>query len=334
MSHVSLALKKLAERILAKGSDLPLAMLLELAVPVARLRDLARRQGLSPKGGFRIERAPAHVLAPLLAEQRAPEQLDEVLALLVPAPVARPAAEASTAIPAEQAALFALREAESNRLRAEVERLREAAARTREREGDLTRRLELAERDRVVLQGRLQQLQQSPAPKQSPRDDASLRRHLRELEDEREGFLAADEALRRQLAHNQTLLRDLMQTVAELEALVPKGRRRRQKAAAEPEPVPAAVRVPYFAPSFYKSLVGKDRRAVERAVHAVLLFCTEGYAYPGLEVKQMGGQDTWSLRASRGLRVYFRPRSDGDVEVLELADREEQHTTLRRLKER
>ena len=35
-----------------------------------------------------------------------------------------------------------------------------------------------------------------------------------------------------------------------------------------------------------------------------------------------------------GLRVYFRQRPDGDVEILEVADREEQHTTLRRLKER
>jgi hypothetical protein len=66
----------------------------------------------------------------------------------------------------------------------------------------------------------------------------------------------------------------------------------------------------------------------------VLLFCTEGHAYPGLDVKQLGGQDTWSLRASLGLRVYFRQRDDGDVEFVEVADREEQNTTLRRLKER
>jgi hypothetical protein len=51
-------------------------------------------------------------------------------------------------------------------------------------------------------------------------------------------------------------------------------------------------------------------------------------------VKQLGGQDTWSFRASLGLRVYFRPVGDGDIELLELADREEQHTTLRRLKEK
>ncbi|MCK5945323.1 MAG: hypothetical protein KAI24_25260, partial [Planctomycetes bacterium] len=87
-------------------------------------------------------------------------------------------------------------------------------------------------------------------------------------------------------------------------------------------------------PSFYKSLEGKERRSVERALHAILLFCTEGHGYPGLEVKPMGGQDTWSLRASLGLRVYFRPRPDGDIDVLELGDREDQNTTLRRLKER
>ncbi len=66
----------------------------------------------------------------------------------------------------------------------------------------------------------------------------------------------------------------------------------------------------------------------------MLVFCTEGHAYPGLEVKQLGGQDTWSLRASLGLRVYFRPLADGEIELLELGDREDQHTTLRRLKER
>lgn len=333
MSTPTPALRKLSERVLAKGADVPLALLLELAVPVATLRRLAQRHGLSPKGGFRIERAPAHVLAPLLAEQRDATRLEEVLALLLPAPPRSPSA-AESAPASDVQALLALREAELQRLREEVERLREGAARSREREGDLARRLELAERDRSVLQGRVQRLERTPAAGRAPRDDRELLRRLHELEDEREGILAADAALRRQLAYDQTRLRELQKLAAELEALVPKNRRQRKQAALEAEPPPAEFRLPYFAPSFYKSLVGKDRRAVEQAVHAVLLFCTEGYRYPGLEVKQMGGQDTWSLRASRGLRVYFRPRRDGDVEILELADREEQDTTLRRLKER
>ena len=66
----------------------------------------------------------------------------------------------------------------------------------------------------------------------------------------------------------------------------------------------------------------------------MFLFCDEGPAYPGLEVKQIEGQDLWSLRASLKLRVYFRPRDDGDVEIIALADREDQKTALRRLKDR
>ena len=130
-------------------------------------------------------------------------------------------------------------------------------------------------------------------------------------------------------------MRELEEELAELEPLVPKGRRRKRRMppAPPPEPVRRFV-LPYFASSFYRSLAGKDRKSIERAVQAVLLLCTEGHAYPGLEVKQLGGLSIWSLRASLGLRVYFRSRSDGDVELLELADREEQRTTLRRLKER
>ena len=74
MRDAAVVQKKLGEQVLAKGGDLPLALLLELLVPVRRLRDLARDYGLSPKGGFRLDKAPAHVLAPLLAEQRGGEQ--------------------------------------------------------------------------------------------------------------------------------------------------------------------------------------------------------------------------------------------------------------------
>ena len=85
---------------------------------------------------------------------------------------------------------------------------------------------------------------------------------------------------------------------------------------------------------FYKSLEGKERRSIERGVQAVLLFCTEGPSYPGLEVKQIEGQEIWSLRASLKLRVYFELLEERCVEFVAVADREDQHTTLRRLKER
>jgi phage terminase small subunit len=332
MSEQSLVLKKLVERALAKGGDLPLALLLELMVPVRRLRELARKFGLTPKGGFRIEHAPARVLAPLLGELREPSQLDEVLTLLVPrTEAAREPVETQAGFDAQ--ARLSLRESEVASLRDELERAREGATRTRERESELLRRLDRAERDTAQLRRELEAPKHLDGRAEPPPDDRDLQRAVRELEGEREGFVAADAALRRQLAYYQTRLRELEATVTELEALLPKGKRRRKQP--PPEPVDDTRRfcLPHFLPSFYKSIEGKERRSVERAFRAILLFCTEGHSYPGLEVKQLGGQDTWSLRASLGLRVYFRPLPDGDIELLELGDREDQQRTLRRLKE-
>jgi hypothetical protein len=332
MSEQSLVLKKLVERALAKNGDLPLAVLLELMVPVRRLRDLARKFGLTPKGGFRLDHAPARVLGPLLAELREPSQLDEVLSLLVPRVEAAPE-------PVEPQAGFdvqtrlTLRESEVSTLRDELERAREGLTRARERESDLKRRVEQAERDQALLRRQVEGRPRPDGPPEPLRDDRDLLRRVRELEDELEGFQAADAALRRQLAFYQTRLRELEEDKTELEALVPKGKRRRKQPAPEPVADTRRFRLPVFLPSFYKSIEGKDRRSVERAIHAILLFCTEGHSYPGLEVKQLGGQDTWSLRASLGLRVYFRPLPDGDIELLELGDREDQQRTLRRLKE-
>lgn len=331
MTGAPITLKKLAERVLSKGADLPLALMLEHLVPVAKLRQLARKHGLSPKGGFRLERAPANVLAPLLAEQREPDKLDEVLSLLLPADgKSKPDAGASPA--PDTAAVLALRDAELARMRQELEWARESAVRAQGRATDLSQRLERAEHDLVLLRREVDRTEPPRERNDAPAGDEDLRRRLRDLEDEREGFVLADEALRRQLAHNQSRLRELEATVEELQAAAPRGKRRPKQPAVPAETGERPFRLPWFLPSFYKSLEGKERRAVERAFQAVLLFCTEGHAYPGLEVKQLGGQDTWSLRASLGLRIYFRQRPDGDIELIELGDREEQHTTLRRLK--
>lgn len=332
----AIVLKKLAERVLAKNGDVPLAQLLELLVPVRRLRDLARDLGLTPKGGFRVDKAPAHVLAPLLADVREPEPLDRILGALLPvADVdgdAEPATAVDPAVLAEARQLLSLRESEVARLRDELERAREALARAQEREREQGRRADRLEQELGLLRrdrgNRVEPVREAPT-----RDDKELLRRLHDLENEREGFVAADAALRRQAAFDQSRLRELEQNVRELEALLPKGKRRRKPAPPEPPPPPHRFLLPRFTAAFYKSLDGKEPRAVERAIQAVLLFCTEGHGYPGLEVKQLGGQDTWSLRASLGLRVYFR-QGDGEIELLELGDREDQNTTLRRLKER
>lgn len=335
MDESRLRLGKLVEQALTKAGELPLALLLEQLVPVGRMRDLVRKFGLTPKGGFRIEKAPAKVLAPLLAELTDAELLAAVIGLLVPAPPASGAKDDAEAL-ADARALLLVRERALQQAEHELQKARDGAARALERAAELQQRLDAAARDSVVLRRELDEARRAPKVVDAPlpADQKELLRQVRDLESTCDGFRAADEALRRQLAHNQSRLRELEDANAELEALLPSGKRRKK---APPPPPPEPERrflLPRFGPAFYKSLDGKDRRAVERAFTAVHLFCTEGHAYPGLEVKQMGGQDTWSLRASLGLRVYFRQLPDGEIEVLELADREEQHTTLRRLKDK
>lgn len=338
MQDAAVILKRLGERALARNGELPLVLLLELLVPVRRLRELARDHGLTPKGGFRLERAPAHVLAPLLAELRDAERLDSVLRALVPEPAAKRQAdegEGGAAESAELRQLLALRDAELLRLRDEADRARQATVRANERQTTAAHRIDQLEQELGRLQRELREQANtaaSPAPT-ATREERELQRRLHDLENEREGFLAAHEALRRQQAFDQSRVRELEQTVHELDALLPKGKKRRRPPPPEPAPERRFL-LPRFTTGFYKSLEGKDHRAVARAFQAVLLFCTEGHGYPGLEVKQLGGQDTWSLRASLGLRVYFRPLGDGEIELLELGDREDQNTTLRRLKER
>ncbi|MGE3173945.1 MAG: hypothetical protein AB7O97_15070 [Planctomycetota bacterium] len=334
--------RRLSEHAL-RGGSLTLALLLEQLVPVSELRRLAREFDVSPKG-FRVDRAPAKALAPELADPADARRVEAaVSALVARVDDASPAARANVAGAkrsdgsGDLAAALRFQEQENARLRDELERARQGALRASERESTLRQMAERGSEQVQLLRGELERARraaQAAGPADGGEGARDLAHRLHELEHEIEARANADEALRRQLAVERSRIRELEDEVAELEPLVPKGRRRKAAPAAPPAAPPRRFVLPYFLPSFYRSLEGKDRKSVERALQAVLLFCTEGHSYPGLEVKRMGGQDTWSLRASRGLRVYFHPRDDGDVEFLELADREEQNTTLRRLKER
>ncbi|MFT4513784.1 MAG: hypothetical protein ACI91B_002490 [Planctomycetota bacterium] len=339
MNSSAVSLKALSERVLKADGTLPLELLLLHLAPVEQLRKIAQKLGLSPKGGFRIERAPAKILAPLLAEQRDAKRLEDVVSLLLPKPPEPPPPEAQqmqadAEAVSEARALLALREADVVRLKDELERSRESQARARAREAELERQLSATQEELAHERRATHDAKKLASTTQVSRDDKELQHRLHELEAEREGFLAADAETRRQSARDSSRRRELEDEVAELESLIPASRRRKKRPMLPEPATERRILVPHFLPSFYKSLEGKERRSIERAIQAILLFCTEGHAYPGLEVKHLGGQDTWSLRASLGLRVYFRPLTDGDIEVLELGDREDQNTTLRRLKEK
>ena len=73
---------KLHEEALGGGGKVSLATMAEALIPVKNLRDVAREHGVSPKGGYRLERAPAKILAPLLCEPHLSDVLDDVCELL------------------------------------------------------------------------------------------------------------------------------------------------------------------------------------------------------------------------------------------------------------
>ena len=325
---------KLVELVIA-GKELPLDLLLETLAPVKELRRLAKEFGLTPKGGFRIDKAPAHVLAPMLAGLKDAKQLDAVVRALAPLVAEAPTKGANRKEDAAgpDPAVAAL-ERQLAELGKELQKSRDAAERQREREARLRNSLDQAEAEAARLRG----LATKPAPvpqtaSRVSKDELSAR--IRELEQEVEARDAANDALRKQAASDRRRLRELEIAKAELEELLPKGRRR-----AKPAPEPAApvqekrIRLPWFRPSFYKSLANMDQRSVAQAFEAVWTFCTYGPSYPALQVKQMGGQETWSMRAALALRVYFVLREDGDIDVVEVANREDQPTMLRRLKDR
>lgn len=324
------ALADLVAAVLAGRGRVPFAKLLALALSEPDLRERARRFGLTPKG-YRVDKAPAEALATLFAECTDPRVLDDVCAAFL-ARLSGQQRATSQPTTADLEPMLRFKSQEVVRAEAKVARAGEALARSREREAELTRRLELegeqsarlrAEIDRLGRQLACTELQPTPSTQDS---------RLRELERELETLSAAEEALRRRVAELTTANRGLSEENEELAAKVPKGRRKKPRP--PPPPPPAMFRLPHLTPGFYKSLEGKDRRSIERAMQAVLLLCTEGPSYPGLEVKQIEGQPLWSMRASLKLRVYFGHRVDGDLDIVALADREDQNTVLRRLKER
>lgn len=335
MSAGTVRLDKLVELAIA-GKELPLALLLEVLAPVQELRRLAKEYGLTPKGGFRIDKAPAHVLAPMLAALKDAKQLEAVVRALVPlVPEAAPAKRAAGRKDDQgpDPALVELTQ-RADRLAAELARAQAAMERQRTRESALRQGLEQAEAEVARLRSQLATRRaDKPVQAKPAKDDLAAR--VRELEQDLEARDAADEALRKQMAADRRRLRELEIAKAELEELLPRGKRR---AKPRPEPEPPApdrrIRLPYFRASFYKSLATMEQRAVAQAFEAVWTYCTHGPSYPALQVKPMGGQDTWSMRAALALRVYFIPRDDGDIDVIEVANREDQPTMLRRLKER
>ncbi|MEO0481598.1 MAG: hypothetical protein AAF196_19175 [Planctomycetota bacterium] len=314
-----------------------------LVLPVSALRDLCRKHDRVPKG-YRIEKAPARRLAVTLCEPRHPEVLESLVRAVVERLANRDETDADKLEAASETErlnrLLGLRDQELSGLRTELERSREQEAEHRRRAESLQNERRFDHSQIASLRAELDAMRSrlDSFPKRvKPADRSEVELRVRELESELDTMSRSEEGLRRLVAIRQARIRDLEDRVAELleQTRSPKkGQKPKPQDRPEAPLLSETFRVPQFTQSFYKSLDGKPRQSVEKAFQAALLFCIEGPSYPGLEVKQIGGQDLWSLRASRKLRVYFLPVGSQEVEFLSLVDREDQPTALRRFKDR
>ncbi len=333
----------LLEEALSNSGRVSVARLLEAVVPVGKLRELAKNFGLSPKGGYRIDRAPGHILAPLVADKEHAKVMEAACSLLADhltqaKPEGKGKAKAKPKSNKNQRPdlrpVLERKERELDETREELAKAREVANRQRLRLEELDHGRQRDKEQRARLKGEVDRLgRQARDQRSTPAEVRDQTVEIHQLLREFEELAQVENQQRRLLAERQAKIRHLEERVAELLPLVPKGRRKRKEPPSEPPPLPERFRRPYFTPPFYKSLENKDRRAVEAAYQATLLFCTEGPGYPGLQVKQLDAP-IWSFRAALKLRVYFTNREDGDVDILELADRQEQPTVLRRLREK
>ena len=342
--------RRLVERALADQAKIPLSDLLVAFVDVAELRDVARRFGVNPKG-YRIDKAPARVLATSLCDPSASgpltaciEKLTEILERPSEQAAAGDAATTGDADdgidPQELQKRVVALESQLADSKERLEKMQVQVRRSRERADDLSVKLaeetERGARTRARIEDLVRQLDERPAGDDAERRSVSLQRELHELQRDHAAILEAEEGLRRLLSARAARVNELEGVIAELEPLIPTSefKRRRMEREARASEEPERVRVPLLTAEFYDSLQSKDRRSVEQAVQALLHFCTEGPSYPGLEVKQLAGIDLWSMRAAIKLRIYFRFLENGDIEVLELADREDQNTILRKRRDR
>jgi regulator of replication initiation timing len=325
--------QELMQALLTGRGSVAAGVLLRFLLLEPELRELCARFDLKPKGGFRIEKAPLHLLLPVL--EKALLERDEVrdaVAAAVTAQAAAPAAEKTAPADPQRDRLVELKDQEIRRLKDEADQAREVAGRRGEHVEALQRRIdELMDEaaqiraEREFLRRELDRLGKSPRePQDSDRDIVGFLRRVEQLE-------TLNEELRRSLAVEATNIATLQAETDELRSKVPDWRKK------TPQPPPADLPqqdagvfpIPVFTPDFYRSLVDRDRRVVQAAFQAVFLLVSRGPSYPGLETKRLEGTSSlWSIRATIKHRVYFE-FGQGEFKVLRLEDRREQDRFLR-----
>ena len=248
---------------------------------------------------------------------------------------AQAAAQDQKSSPAAGALRRQLKEAESKtgRLAVELEAVRKQLAAERAHSAQKDERLSRHKRDLERTQADLRATRDAKAALEAERD-RDARALLRSRESEAGELRREVAALQLELKEARRREADLVSQLRTLEAPPHASVQAQQPppaAAAEPA---SSFQVPYFTDEFYESIEEWDPRILKSAFEKVLLLAND-FAHPSLDAKRMQGADgLYRIRIGTDVRLFYRRKPNGGIEVLSLIDRENLGRYVRRYKGR
>jgi hypothetical protein len=106
------------------------------------------------------------------------------------------------------------------------------------------------------------------------------------------------------------------------------------EAPAPAEEPASAFQAPEFTAEFYESIEDWDARVLKSAFEKALLLAND-YTHPSLDAKPMQGADgLYRIRVATDVRLFYRRKPNGGIEVLSLIDRENLGRYVRQYKRR
>ncbi len=325
-----------------------LSTLLAVLLDLPTLRRIAIAKGIGAKG-FRVEKASAQRLAPLLVKEAAKHEglRGELAAALAQLQVGSQTQEQESVKSVLAVDPVQVKALELRLGKAEKKSLREAASARKARESlqksledlealarseaDLRRQLSQLSRDCEELRARVQESREPAAERQEKRAAQAHRERVR-LEERVEDLEQLDRAHRLDEADFLSRIRELESLVQELDALLPRGKKERikqfRKSQVERKDTPGLVLL--YSREFLDALeriTESDQHRIHVTLAQVVL---GGLDQHGLRVKSLkGGGELLSLRSGLHYRVYFT-RSGDRLYLHHVGTREEQDTFLKK----
>jgi hypothetical protein len=164
--------------------------------------------------------------------------------------------------------------------------------------------------------------------------DRDTRALLRRSESEAENRRREVEALQRKLEEARRREAEAAAQRKDVEAVPESSAPAPPEAPAASEEPASPFQVPEFTPEFYESIEAWDERILKSTFEKVLLLANN-FAHPSLDAKPMqGAAGLYRIKIGTDVRLLYRRKPGGGIEILSLIDRENLDRYVRQYKRR